>query len=63
MSTTATPTTCLTCGGTILDGTCLNVNCSVAQDEATAEAARDTAKATAKARPAPRAVNLRGNVD
>lgn len=57
-----------TCGGQMVDGVCLNVNCSVAQDAATEDAARTTAKATAPGaktieRPAPRSFNISGRVD
>ncbi len=65
----AVQTTCK-CGSIMTDGVCLNADCTVAQGTATEDAARTTAKATApgasaavRRQAAPRAVNLRGNVD
>lgn len=43
---------------------CINIDCRVAQEQATAGAARDTAKATASAAPnQPRAFTSGGRVD
>lgn len=57
------------CGGHKVDGVCLNVNCSVAQAEATKDAARSTAKSTAPGaktttvESVPRSFNISGRVD
>lgn len=78
MSAVATPvkskTKCDDCGGRVIDGTCLNVNCGKAQAAATEDATRSTAKvavagatATGKTvsrqKPEPRSFNISGRVD
>lgn len=62
---TATITDTCTCGATMMDGTCLNVDCTVAQAVATKDAVRDTAKVAVKGAtaPAPRSFNISGRVD
>lgn len=59
-------TVCPQCEGTLVSGTCVNVNCSTAVEEATKDAGRKTAKATGDAtvvRREPRSFNLSGRVD
>lgn len=62
---TAVITDICTCGATMIDGTCLNVDCSAAQTAATKDAVRDTAKVAVKGakQPEPRSFNISGRVD
>jgi hypothetical protein len=57
--------TCDCCGTSLVDGRCLNIDCSQAREYATAGAARDTRKVSAgmAALAEPRAFTSSGRVD